>query len=712
MLFTDNNRPKIKNLALSFSSFGLVCLVSFVFLHKFYFWKPISANTVNSSKNPFGYVDTLNKENYTIGGWSCDPDNFDQSVDIQLYLSNYKPSASTPCFKEGSTEFCLAADTKAYLASESAVNNICGGKPNKRYVLNIPTDALDNIAKNFKVFALDIGGLTEEPQVLTSSVGHIFLWGNSGSSDNVTPNSKSTTIRHSLDGIQYLDNKITGWSCNLGSTTPTTINIYVTNFSSGTCKNFTDGTRACLVGSTRADKNSESAVNNICGGSNKRFDYTIPDYLKDNKIHKLYAETYSVGVTQEFEYYKGMARDIYYYNSSERKILLNSTKNPATSLDKYSTNVVLQNCPDLQNNEPYKFSITNSFAPFQKEGVTTPSATDPRFFKMCNSSLETLTNYNLKNLYGLTGQSIDERGVNNFSDPNNTHAAGLYTQPDGTLYLTNIYPHAIGCSGCDTIGGQFTLAPQGYTRFRNSLNGNKDEHIWRKYPNADIEISANVAFPKGVKSGDNRIFSDLVILMYDSNKPRFNTADPSSALWISSRLFYLGVDEPAIPADYVFTIDWGATALPILNANFNSPSPYLIYPQYSHTTSTNLYSDMRKYAFVLTPEKMQSILNYLNSREGTPGYNSDYRDWSVHSVNLTHELNPYGSTVALQNSYLSMFSKDITVAYYKNGSTDDNSFESLTNLINAIMNPLSVWSTDYSNVLKDLVILTSQGTNR
>lgn len=473
---------------------------------------------------------------------------------------------------------------------------------------------------------------------------------------------RALDITHYPDGINMSGGYVSGWSCSIGNSSPTTVKIYASNFSSSQCKNFREGVSGCLVGSTTANLQSESGVTNACGTPNHRFKYYFPDSLKDGKVHRIFLESVLGNQVNEFNYYPGMARDFFYYDKSLEKIIVqDSNLTPITNLDPSSRYAVIQNC-DWDNNKLKDMFINNTYHATEigNYGGVYP--------KMCSSFSSLDSNYSFLNMFGLPGTVVTQKGVNDFTNRTYTHSASVVRQFDGYLYVTNLYPYAVQCSAgsCEFFKGLFTLAPT-FTS-ANSTDPSKYQ-IWKNNPNAVIEVSADLSFPYGSRSQDNRLYTDLVVLLADVTK---TGGTASSSIWVAPRVFDLNYPiEPQRTIQNAFHIDFGPTPYYIVNGNLNSPHPFITIPQSTNVSTSSTYGDLRKFVFLLNKDNLVDMVDQLNQIKPAnyPEFNRDYRDWVVVGVNLTHEFNSLNS-YPKENSYLTMFSKNITLSYYDTFSFD------------------------------------------
>jgi len=90
-------------------------------------------------------------------GWTCDPDNYAQAIDVHFYKDGPAGAGGT-----------FMGAVNANLAREAAVGALCGGNSNHGFSYNIPASIYDGVAHTIYAYAINIGGGTANP-LLTSS---------------------------------------------------------------------------------------------------------------------------------------------------------------------------------------------------------------------------------------------------------------------------------------------------------------------------------------------------------------------------------------------------------------------------------------------------------------------------------------------------------------------------------------------------------------
>ena len=99
----------------------------------------------NEAGEPYGYLDGVNNCQ-NVYGWTCDPDDFNQGVDVHLYKDGPVGAGGV-----------LLGIVKADVQRESAVGGLCGGNVNHGFSFDIPVDIKDGNDHSIYAYAINIG---------------------------------------------------------------------------------------------------------------------------------------------------------------------------------------------------------------------------------------------------------------------------------------------------------------------------------------------------------------------------------------------------------------------------------------------------------------------------------------------------------------------------------------------------------------------------
>ncbi len=204
-----------------------------------------SANEV-----PVGYLDYAGCD--SIYGWTCDADDYSKSLEVHFY---YDGEAGVGRW---------AGSAVANIARETAVGDLCGGKPAHGFAMPTPDFLKDGQSHNIYAYAINTPA---------------------GSNPLLSNGQKTMQCAGSQSPIGYFDSINNyfafGWACDADDySKPLTIYFY-----DGPIEN-QRSMGSVVANSLRTDP----GVGNVCGGHAWHgFNWELPDQFNDGAAHTVYA---------------------------------------------------------------------------------------------------------------------------------------------------------------------------------------------------------------------------------------------------------------------------------------------------------------------------------------------------------------------------------------------------------------------------------------
>ncbi|MBI3332439.1 DUF11 domain-containing protein, partial [Candidatus Peregrinibacteria bacterium] len=122
----------------------------------------IDGNDDNEFGEPFGFVDGQANPNLCrVYGWACDPDNFNQPIDVHFYLNGPAGGGGT-----------IIGSARADRTRDPGITQACGGNGAHAFEFDLPTNLQNGQTQNVFVHGINIGSPAHNP-VLTNSPARV-----------------------------------------------------------------------------------------------------------------------------------------------------------------------------------------------------------------------------------------------------------------------------------------------------------------------------------------------------------------------------------------------------------------------------------------------------------------------------------------------------------------------------------------------------------
>lgn len=483
----------------------------------------------------------------------------------------------------------------------------------------------------------------------------------------LTPQSAQAAIRGSVDTLDLNSGNIYGWVCdtNTPNQDPEVV-VFATSYTSSTCITIA-GEQACAVKTTLANEQSEDAVKTQCGGKNRRFSLSLDRMLADSKLHKIYIYTRSNSSFEPVPPSKDIALFHEYYRPAgyaySVPIIHSSASELApTSLDKTSPYIYNHYCPENdQQNQLGEFQLFFNNSYFSYDDARNAVG---GWQIWCNSWRN--LSWSLASSLGINWRTITESGADS---QRVSQAAGVYKEGSTYLYGLRLQPYTMMCQSgsCDKDNGYFILAPNLSFRSTDVIPA----QLWSIDPNALIEVSLDLSHPSGAVGqgvrvdGDeerDEVYGSPVLLLRDMTK---SGSDPTSHIWISPALIHLQRPFNGQPQNLMH-FDGASSDYLVVGGTMNPNHPYLSIPDNTHGHTSQPFSDIRKYGYVLSSAQFLKILTDAEAKFQID-YNTNLADWAVLHANYSLEMLSE-KKVPSEDSYLSMIFANFQIKYHTNNT--------------------------------------------
>ncbi|MEK6914549.1 MAG: putative metal-binding motif-containing protein [Nanoarchaeota archaeon] len=121
----------------------------------------LNSNDNNEFGEPYGDLDGVNNCQ-NVYGWACDPDNFNQGIDVHLYKDNPVEAGGV-----------LLEIVKADMQREPQVGIQCGGNNYHGFSFTLPADIKDGTNHKIYAYAINIGTLSNNAELRQMPVSFV-----------------------------------------------------------------------------------------------------------------------------------------------------------------------------------------------------------------------------------------------------------------------------------------------------------------------------------------------------------------------------------------------------------------------------------------------------------------------------------------------------------------------------------------------------------